>query len=152
MKSVQNKSIVISNSVNEFINNYSIENLPNETGGILLGFEDAKNIYITHATKAGKNALHSKFKFMRDYKYSKKELDKIFIETGGQCDYIGEWHSHPFNCSISILDKISLLSLTLNPFNNIEQPLLLINVNEENNWRKDIFVYKNLKLHKLDVK
>lgn len=149
---MHNKSIVISDSVKIFIDEYSTKFLPHETGGILLGFEDTKNIYITHATKAGNEAIHSKFKFMRDYKYSKKELDKIFVETSGCCDYIGEWHSHPFDCSISILDRISLLSLTLNPFNNIEQPLLLININGGTNWRKDIFVYKNLKLNKLYIK
>ena len=152
MKFVDNKSVIMSDSVRNFINSYSSECLPNETGGILLGFNDQNNIYITHATKAGEKAIHSPFKFMRDYRFSKQELDNIFVKTEGQCDYIGEWHSHPSNRSISLLDMFSLLSLTLNPFNNINQPILLINVNDGENWRKDIFVYDNLKLCKLKNK
>ena len=149
---MDNKNVIISEAVNTFIDSYSSEFLPNETGGILLGFNDQNNIYITHATKAGEKALHSPFRFMRDYYFSKRELDNIFIKTEGKCDYIGEWHSHPTNNSISILDKFSLLSLTLNPFNNIDKPLLLINVNTGQIWRKDVFVYDKLKLCKLKNK
>ena len=80
---------------------------------------------------------------------NKNELDRIFIETNGRCDYLGEWHSHPFNCSISPLDMISIISLKLNPSNNVDNPILLININEGNRWRKDIFVFKGIKIKKL---
>lgn len=149
MKSVHNKNIILPKTVKDFLNSYSYQFLPKETGGILLGFEDDNSIYITHATKAGPNSKHHKYRFMRDQKYCKSELDRIYIETSGHCDYIGEWHSHPFNCSISPLDMLSLLSLSLNPLNNVNNPLLLINVIEYNLWRKDIFVCNGFKIKNL---
>lgn len=149
MKSVHNKNVIISESVEKFLDSYSSQFLPKETGGILLGFEDDKKIYITHATEAGLNAKHSNFRFTRDQKYCKNVLDRIFVETNGRCDYIGEWHSHPFNCSISPLDMISLISLKLNPSNNVENPILLININEGSHWRKDIFVFEKIRLYKI---
>ena len=151
VKFVHNKNVIISKSVENFLDSYSSQFLPKETGGILLGFEDDKKIYITHATEAGLNAKHSNFRFTRDQKYCKNELDRIFVETNCRCDYIGEWHSHPFNCSISPLDIISLISLKLNPSNNVDNPILLININEGNRWRKDIFVFEKLRLYKINI-
>ena len=52
--------------------------------------------------------MHKKQEFIRDAKYSKKILNEIYKNTSGKCDYIGEWHSHPDNSPISLLDKISL--------------------------------------------
>lgn len=149
MKSVTNKKVVITKSVKNFLDSYSTHFLPKETGGILLGFEDESTIYITHATEAGLNAKHSKCMFTREQTYCKHELDRIFVETNGRCDYIGEWHSHPFNCSISLLDIISLISLALNPTNNIDNPILLININEGEHWQKEIFQCNGIKIKKL---
>lgn len=137
-----NKKIVISESVQTFLNSYSSDFIPKETGGIIIGFQDAKNIYITHATEAGPKAIHQHTRFVRDQQYTKMKLDKIFNETNGKCDYLGEWHSHTMNCSISPLDIVSIYSLGLNPFNKIDNPLLLININEGDKWRKNIYRYE----------
>lgn len=139
-----NKKIIISESVQIFFNDYSSKFMPKETGGIIIGFEDDNNIYITHATQAGPKAIHMDTKFIRDQEYSKQELDKIFIGTNGTCDYLGEWHSHTMNCAISPLDILSLYSLALNPFNNVYNPFLLININEGNKWRKNLYQYDKL--------
>jgi integrative and conjugative element protein (TIGR02256 family) len=143
------KNIIISESVRNFISSYSDKFIPLETGGIIIGFEDNKNIYITHATQAGPKAVHKNILFIIDEDYTKKELDKIFISTNGSCDYLGEWHSHPINCQISITDKLSIYSLALNPFNNIKDPLLLININNGQKWNKTIYRYKNFMISKI---
>lgn len=122
------------------LDEHSENSIPNETGGVIMGFMDTNHIYITHIITSGPNAQSLRYKFKRDKSFTKKEIDRIFVETNGNCDYLGEWHSHTFNCPISLLDKISLLTLSLNPFNNVENPILLINIKENNNWRKDIFI------------
>lgn len=150
--SVKNKSVIISKQVITFLDKYSNEFLPCETGGILLGGQDAHNIYITHATSAGRKAIHKNILFKRDGDYSQMQLEKIHKETNGICDYIGEWHSHPGNLKASLLDLMSLFSIANNPFNNIKDPVLLINVHSDSyNWKKVAYQCKGFFIRELPV-
>lgn len=73
------------------------DNLPNETGGILLGVVDipAQKIHLVGATSAPSDSVGSPGEFIRGTHGVQELIDQAMAETQGQVRYVGEWHSHP---------------------------------------------------------
>jgi proteasome lid subunit RPN8/RPN11 len=71
-------------------------NLPNETGGLLIGKVDSKRkiIYVTRFTKAPADSVKKPYLFVRGTKNLPEEIESIRKKTGNLIDYVGEWHSH----------------------------------------------------------
>ncbi len=71
--------------------------LPNEAGGVLIGFVDfsLKVIAICSAIDAPKDSVKKPHYFERGKSGLGSELQRIDNMTAGQLRYIGEWHSHP---------------------------------------------------------
>lgn len=67
----------------------------NETGGILLGFEDSDEdkYWVTQAGGPGPKAVRSPVRFVRDLEHS-KALAAAAYEIDGSL-WIGDWHTHP---------------------------------------------------------
>jgi integrative and conjugative element protein (TIGR02256 family) len=72
-----------------------------ETGGILVGRNDGKDIEVTGASDAGPNATQTATHFLRDTPHCEDFLATAFQTDGS--DYIGEWHTH-----VVSLHKLSL--------------------------------------------
>ena len=88
--------ISISESILSLIMGEANRHFPRETGGILLGQGLPPNkSLVTHIIGAGPLARHRKSTFEPDYQFQEAEITKIFLSTGGSCDYLGDWHSHP---------------------------------------------------------
>lgn len=66
-----------------------------EAGGVLLGYNNGKDIIITKAIDGGPNAIHENFYFRADNNYIEMMIDMEFANSGGKVGYIGEWHTHP---------------------------------------------------------
>lgn len=66
-----------------------------ETGGVLLGFFEDKNIIIKKATDAGPKAIRERYDFKCDVAYTDMLIDMEFANSNGKIFYIGEWHTHP---------------------------------------------------------
>ena len=64
-----------------------------ETGGILVGFKDARQVTVTHSTGPGPNASRSAAHFMKDTPYLQSVLNLLFQYY--QVNYLGVWHKHP---------------------------------------------------------
>jgi integrative and conjugative element protein (TIGR02256 family) len=79
------------------------EGLPNETGGILLGYFDLKlgNVYIVDALPAPTDSQGDQTGFTRGAEGLQAAVKKAEGRTAGVVSYIGEWHSHPKNSSAS---------------------------------------------------
>ncbi|MDI7218769.1 Mov34/MPN/PAD-1 family protein [Leptospira santarosai] len=77
------------------------ENLPNETGGILIGYVDQKlkSIYIVDFLLAPNDSVSSPNGFTRGTVGLSEKLTNIMERTNHIVDYIGEWHSHPKGAS-----------------------------------------------------
>lgn len=75
--------------------------LPNETGGVLLGFVDhkIKSIAIVLAMKAPEDSLSTPHSFARGVEGLLDQISECHRRTGRMVSYIGEWHSHPASCS-----------------------------------------------------
>jgi hypothetical protein len=74
-----------------------IKNLPNETGGLLVGKLDAKRkiVYVTRFIAAPDDSVKMPYFFKRGTNKILEEIELIRKKSGELIDYIGEWHSHP---------------------------------------------------------
>lgn len=103
--------------------------LPDETGGIILGYIDQKlkSIYVVDILSAPRDSESDRTGFTRGVEGLQAKLDEVAQRTANIVSYIGEWHSHPsFNSAYpSALDRalIETLATTL----SLEgQPALMI--------------------------
>jgi integrative and conjugative element protein (TIGR02256 family) len=71
--------------------------LPNETGGIILGYVDQKlkAIYIVDILKAPSDSKADRTGFTRGVEGLETDLKEVARCTANIVTYIGEWHSHP---------------------------------------------------------
>lgn len=93
------------------------KNLPNETGGVLLGYFDQKlkTIFIADALTAPPDSQADATGFTRGKQGLADQLDDCARKTAHVVGYIGEWHSHPRGSSAqsSLLDIKLLADLAL---------------------------------------
>ncbi|HEX04376.1 MAG TPA: hypothetical protein ENH10_04380 [Bacteroidetes bacterium] len=91
------------------------ESLPNETGGILLGYFDLKlsNVYVVDVVSAPVDSQGSQTGFTRGVEGLQEYLRIVKHKTAGIVGYVGEWHSHPSQVSAnpSSADMIQLTYL-----------------------------------------
>lgn len=87
-------------SIEDSMSRLRNDELPNETGGILLGFVDQKiktiSVVLARSAPEGSTSTHQGF--VRGTAGVKEDIDECRIRTGGIVSYIGEWHSHPRGC------------------------------------------------------
>jgi integrative and conjugative element protein (TIGR02256 family) len=71
--------------------------LPNETGGVLLGYYDLniKAIFLVAALPAPPDSKGSAGAFERGTEGLQETIAEIARRTAGIVGYVGEWHSHP---------------------------------------------------------
>lgn len=93
------------------------QNLPNETGGILLGYYDfnVKIVVIAAALSAPIDSKASPGFFERGVAGLRIAVEEASRRTAGVVGYIGEWHSHPSGCSSSpsLADLRQVIYLTV---------------------------------------
>lgn len=77
------------------------ERLPNETGGVLLGYFDLKlgYVYVVDALSAPSDSQGDPSGFTRGIEGLQDAVQSAQERTGGIVSYIGEWHSHPRSAS-----------------------------------------------------
>lgn len=71
--------------------------LPRETGGVLLGGIDLarKLLYVVDSLSAPPDSQYSETSYLRGCDGLAESLEAVRVQTGGQLEYVGEWHSHP---------------------------------------------------------
>ena len=103
--------------------------LPNETGGILLGYIDQKlkSLYIVDALSAPPDSDSDLTGFTRGVQGLDSALKNIANRTANIVGYIGEWHSHPSFTSAfpSDLDR-ELIRILADTLSLDGQPALMI--------------------------
>ena len=90
-------NVIIDNDLKEKISKTRMSQLPNETGGVILGYIDQKlkNIYVVDMLSAPPDSEANRTGFTRGVTNLKTDLEEARRRTAGILDYIGEWHSHP---------------------------------------------------------
>ena len=128
----------------------SIREYPNETGGMLVGRFDGNYFSIDHATLPGPKAQHFPNRFMRDGDYSQRVLDMIVAKSKGQCDYVGEWHSHPGQSGPSAQDIAAMSWIANNSRYAIDRPILgLCTCRSVDTWLLSFYLLDGLRLYRL---
>lgn len=90
-------TIWISKRVVSSINEQRLAELPNETGGVLVGAFDTvcRYIYIVEQIASPPDSQEWPTAYIRGTEGLKENLSSVGIHTANQLQYIGEWHSHP---------------------------------------------------------
>ena len=91
------------------------ERLPNETGGVLIGYFDVprRSVYVVDALPAPPDSVEHKEGFIRGYAGLREELEAIEARSGGQVSYVGEWHSHPDGAGVGMSSDDAVLLATI---------------------------------------
>ena len=132
----------VDQQVLELIIHESKAKYPKETGGILAGYMEKGLFRIEHATGPGPKAVHTRASFLRDGEYCQAELDKIFAQTNGKIDYLGEWHSHPLAIGPSKRDKDSMRDIAEDTRYAIPNPVLGLCIKKGNKWDFECYLIK----------
>jgi integrative and conjugative element protein (TIGR02256 family) len=89
--------------------------LPNETGGVILGYIDQKlkHIYVVDVLNAPRDSDGNRTGFTRGVDGLKAALEEVAQRTANIVGYIGEWHSHPEFTSAypSAMDRVLIKQL-----------------------------------------
>lgn len=105
--------------------------LPLENGGILLGWRSGEDRIIVDLRGPGPLALHGRHCFLPDHKWQVAEIKSAFEVSGGDLDYLGDWHSHPDGIAeMSDLDSATLFRMA----RRVSAPLMLIVAGSGTEW------------------
>lgn len=121
-----NKSIVISDSVIKIFESFKqLGKLDNESGGVLLGQNKNKGIYILKASTPNKFDKSSRYSFECDKDAAQIVMDFEFQNSNNNTIYIGEWHTHPEkNPTPSSRDKNMIKTQFIK--NKLNEPYLIL--------------------------
>ncbi|WP_372382107.1 ThiF family adenylyltransferase [Xanthomonas sp. NCPPB 1068] len=78
-----------------------MEQLPNETGGVLVGVVDQvlRTLTIVDASAAPTDSVADSVSFVRGKEGSQEYVERCEVLTARMASYVGEWHAHPEGCS-----------------------------------------------------
>jgi integrative and conjugative element protein (TIGR02256 family) len=103
--------------------------LPNETGGVMVGYwlANSEGAVITHVVGPGPCARHGKMSFIPDGAYHDSEVARLYEESGRLHTYLGDWHSHPnSSTNLSPTDRRTLLKIANHAEARLPTPLMAI--------------------------
>jgi integrative and conjugative element protein (TIGR02256 family) len=111
-------------------------NLPNETGGVLLGYFDQKlqSIFVVDILSAPLDSAADPSGFIRGVQGLEEHIKIAQARTANIVSYIGEWHSHPSGISTKPSEHdIRLLSYLAEILNRDGLPgvMLIVGENQE---------------------
>ncbi|MGN5053166.1 Mov34/MPN/PAD-1 family protein [Aeromonas veronii] len=108
--------VIWDEGIEEKVKHLRSQALPNETGGILVGYYDFvyKKVMIVDALPPPSDSISTPSSFVRGENGVAESLAYINKQTRDVVKYIGEWHSHPKGCSASMStqDKTQLKQLS----------------------------------------
>lgn len=133
----------------------SDDRAPDETGGILLGYEVASEfaLVVTDLVGAGPAASYSVSEFVPDGRWQESEIARIYRASGRRTTYLGDWHSHPDGfLNPSRRDHRTARAIARHPPARVRRPLMLIGAREDGAWRVAAFRLCRRKLRPMQIK
>jgi integrative and conjugative element protein (TIGR02256 family) len=142
--------VTVSGSLTEIVNRWKIvwnthlqdkarkirlQQLPNETGGVLLGYIDQKlaSIFVVDILSAPPDSLEDTTSFVRGVQGLEQELQIARNKTANLVSYIGEWHSHPSGIPPDPSEyDLKLLTYLSNNLNEDGLPGVMLIVSDDN--------------------
>ena len=89
--------VIVDEGLIEKVSNYREASLPNETGGVIVGYYDftEKLIALVDCRPAPLDSRSSTNFFERGTEGVQEDISTMYKKTMGNVVYLGEWHSHP---------------------------------------------------------
>jgi molybdopterin/thiamine biosynthesis adenylyltransferase len=134
-KQVNGWKIIIDRYLIDLLSEARLARLPVETGGILIGGYDfaSKKIYVVDAILSPADSEEHVCSYVRGTEGVQEKLLMIENTTAGHLKYVGEWHSHPQDCSLNMShDDIILFKEISDEMNAIGCPPLMIIAGDNN--------------------
>lgn len=101
--------------------------LPDETGGVLMGYWHNGEPAITDVVGPGPHATHRPAGFHPDAAWQRREVARLYELSARRHCYLGDWHTHPDGgTSPSKLDRLTLRSIAMDPEARAPRPIMLI--------------------------
>lgn len=131
---------------------------PLETGGMLLGYrvenEGVSEAVIEQILGPGPDALHGRTRFLPDGSWQRRQLTRIFLESGGTTTYLGDWHSHPCgSASPSPLDLKTARTIARSRRARTPHPLMaIVSSRNEGTWELTAHRYAAKRLDALALR
>ena len=108
---------------------------PLETGGVLMGYQQADAYVVTACIGPGPKAIHKRASFIPDYDYQEQEIARVYRDSGRVFTYLGDWHTHPDGrIRLSAIDRKTLKRIAGHPAARIHNPVMMI-LAGGNPWR-----------------
>ena len=130
--------IVWDEGIRQRVRQLRAEKLPNETGGVLLGYFDLPNasVYLADILPAPADSQGDPSGFTRGIDGLSAAVKRVSERTGGIVGYVGEWHSHPPRSSArpSTADIDQMASLASALHRDGLPALMLIVGEDEERW------------------
>ena len=94
-------TLVIDSHIENRLQELRESKLPNETGGVLIGAYDLKRriVYVVDTVPSPPDSKEWPTLYIRGSEGLSKDVQRIKDDSGAQLEYVGEWHSHPRQCS-----------------------------------------------------
>lgn len=151
---VETTTVWLPESCEAAILDEAVNRAPNETGGILLGYEvpDRSALVITHLVAAGPGARSGRGLFEPDGRWQEREVARIYAESGRRASYLGDWHSHPDGIAApSKKDHRTARTIARHRAARMRRPLMLIVANDDQFWRIRVFRLSGRKLRPAEL-
>lgn len=102
-------AVWLTTTVSNALRNEAMRRFPLETGGMLLGWRRDNDCIIAGAIGPGPEARHRPSSFDPDHDWQMKRFHAAFSQSGGDLDYLGDWHTHPRGSgALSVRDRRTL--------------------------------------------
>jgi len=151
MRSLQEPigTVWISKNALVFMVREFLRKLPNETGGVLVGYwlADSEGAVITDVLGPGPHAKHRKISFVPDASYHESEIARLYEESGRLHTYLGDWHSHPDSTTrLSLTDRHTLLTIAKHAEARVLTPLMAV-IGESDPLKLQVWQYCPASVH-----
>jgi integrative and conjugative element protein (TIGR02256 family) len=130
-------SVIWDEGTRAAVQSLRMEQLPNETGGVLLGYFDLQlsRVYVVEALPAPTDSQGDMSGFTRGIAGLKDAVRTAQDRTANIVGYIGEWHSHPSGTTSQPSSAdIYLLKSLASELHSDGLPALMLIVGEEGEW------------------
>lgn len=100
-----------------------------ETGGAMVGYHQSlsNSLVITHASGPGPKAELNPTNVLIDGQYAHDFCTRMFDDSGGQLDYVGDWHRHPgWSLAASDRDLQAMLTIEQSKCCSVQFPVSAI--------------------------
>lgn len=123
---------------------------PNETGGMILGWENEhrNEVVVLAVTGAGPNATHTPTSFHPDGAWQQQQLDAAYGHSNGIVTYLGDWHVHPAGgFGMSRRDRRTMARTAVHGDARCPRPLMALLARSPDRYLFGVWVWEASWLH-----